>query len=393
MNQRGAVKAAWIMSILGIVLALLSLPSFVGAAADGADCDRPGAILIDTELRNPNRDRSRPDHTIDLAQTITAGTYSVTLVSFDDHSISSPEQTEEQWFAELVDAGGGVVYRSVPTRDLPDGENFVTDNYELQPVTGTATRLRAVHRAAGTSVNSIIALCALFTRVEAGRIIVQKVTEPAGEPQRFTFTADYAAFELGGGEQHDSGLILAGMHSVSEEAVGGWETSATCSDGSPPDAIGLQDGEIVTCIFTNTESTIDLIVTLDDAPRGQAATEPIVTPGDPFDYVVNVLNLGPEGADNVEAVLTMSDEVVVDTTALDPGCVPAGTDEIVCSLGVVPVGEIITVRVAVRMRADSFGIGTLVTAVIVGAQDFPGESIEADNRDVEPTTFPVPRIG
>jgi hypothetical protein len=112
-----------------------------------------------------------------------------------------------------------------------------------------------------------------------------------------------------------------------------------------------------------------------------------VTPGAPFDYVVNVLNLGPEGAHNVKAELTLSDEVVVDTAVLDPACVPAGTDEIVCSIGAVPVGEIIRVRVAVRVRGDS--PGTLVSWVIVEDEGFPEERVEPNNRDVEPTTFPV----
>jgi uncharacterized repeat protein (TIGR01451 family) len=394
MNQRGAVKAAWIVSVLGMFFALLALPSFggsVGAAVDGADCNRPGAIAIDSvrPLLNPNVNQSRPDVTIDLPQPIMLGTYSVTLVSFDNHSSSRPEQSEEQWFAQLLDADGRVVYESDPTRDLPDEQDFLTDTFDRQTVTGTATRLRAVHRGEGASVNSIFALCALFTPEESGRIIVKKVTVPAGEDQRFAFTADYAAFELGDGEQHDSGPIRAGTHILSEEAVEGWETKAKCSDGSVPDAIDLQKDEIVTCTFTNTESKIDLVVTMDDAPRGELATEPIVTPGDSFDYVVNVTNLGPVGAHNVEAVLVVSEEVIADKGALDPACEPAGTDEIVCSVGVVPVGKVIRVRVAVRVREDSPGIGALVSSVIVGDKDFPGERRESNNRDEEPTTFPV----
>jgi len=137
---------------------------------------------------------------------------------------------------------------------------------------------------------------------------------------------------------------------------------------------------------------IDLVVTMDDAPRLEPATEPTVNPGDPFDYVVNVKNLGPERADNVQAVLTMSDEVTADVGALDPACVPAGTDEIVCSVGAVPLGEIIRVRVAVRVREDSPGIGTFVSSVIAGDEDFPRERSEPNNRDEEPTTFPVPEV-
>ena len=395
MNRRGAVKAVWIVSVLGVVFALLSLPSFggfVGATDEGADCDSEAIPISEIALLNPNVHPSSGEVTIDLPRPIIAGTYSVTLVSFDDHSTNRPEQTEEQWFAQLLDADGRVVYESDPTRDLPDGHNFLTDTFDRQTVTGTATRLRAVHRGEGTSVNSVVPRCAFFTREPTGRIIVKKVMVPASEDQRFVFTADYGAFELGDGEQHDSGPIPAGTHILSEQAVAGWETTVTCSDGSMPDAIDLQKDEIITCTFTNTESPIDLVVTMDDAPRGDPATEPIVTPGDPFDYVVNVKNLGPEHADHVQAVLVVSEEITADVGALDPACVPAVPDEIVCSIGEVPVGEIIKVRVAVRVREDSPGIGTFVSSVMVGDEDFPGERNEPNNRDEEPTTFPVPEV-
>ena len=383
MNQRGAVRAVSIVSGLAIFIGVLVLPSLtglVGAADHGAECDLPEAISIKVPLRDGSKEE------VPLPEPIFAGIYSVTLVSFDDHSggVPRPEQTKEQWFVELLDVNDQVVYTSLLTSDLPDNDNFITTIFVGQIVTDTATKLRAVRRG-----DSIEARCAVFTPVPAGRIVVEKVTDPAGAQQRFAFIADYGAFELGDGEQHDSGPIPTGTHSVSEQPVEEWKTTANCSDGSMPDAIDLQDGEIVTCTFTNTESPIDLVVTLDDAPRGQLLKEPIVTPGAPFDYVVNVINLGPEGAQNVEAVLTLSDEVVVDIAALDPACVPAGTEKIVCSIGAVPVGEIIRVRVAVRVRGDSPGIGPLVSSVIVEDEGFPEERVEPNNRDGEPTTFPV----
>ena len=153
MNQRGAVKAAWIVSVLGMVFALLALPSFggfVGATDEGADCDSEAIPISEIALLNPNVHPSSGEVTIDLPRPIIAGTYSVTLVSFDDHSTNMPQQTEEQWFAQLLDADGRVVYESDPTRDLPDGHNFLTDTFDRQTVTGTATRLRAVHRGEGT---------------------------------------------------------------------------------------------------------------------------------------------------------------------------------------------------------------------------------------------------
>ncbi len=284
MNQRGAVKAVSIASVFGMVIALLALPSFarfVGATDHGAECAAAGAISIDAPLLNPNVDPSRPDVTINLPQPIVAGTYSVTLVSFDDHSINRPEQTEEQWFAQLLDADGQVVYTSDPIRDLPDNQDFITDIFDQQTVTGTATQMRAVHRGAGDSVNSIVALCALFTLEKPSRIIVQKVTEPAGSTHDFIFTPSYGPdFTLQDGQQHDSGPLDPGTHTVSETVPDEWKlTSATCDDGSAPDAIDLQEDEIVTCTFTNAEKKPDSTTTVTLATINQA---PVAVAGGPY---------------------------------------------------------------------------------------------------------------
>lgn len=95
-----------------------------------------------------------------------------------------------------------------------------------------------------------------FTNTQRGKIIVEKQTLPDGSTQSFDFTADYDGngFSLTDGQQNDSGFLVAGTYSVSETVPDGWDlTSATCSDQSPVDAISLQNGETVTCVFTNTE--------------------------------------------------------------------------------------------------------------------------------------------
>lgn len=49
-------------------------------------------------------------------------------------------------------------------------------------------------------------------------------------------------------------LLVPGVYDVAETVPAGWNlTSATCSDGSPVNAINLADGEAITCTFTNTE--------------------------------------------------------------------------------------------------------------------------------------------
>jgi len=97
----------------------------------------------------------------------------------------------------------------------------------------------------------------VFTNEKDASIVVQKQTNPDGSPQSFSFNASYdaAGFSLSDGQSNDSGDLPAGTYSVSEVVPQGWElVSAECSDGSDPSSIGLQAGETVTCVFTNTQA-------------------------------------------------------------------------------------------------------------------------------------------
>lgn len=93
---------------------------------------------------------------------------------------------------------------------------------------------------------------------QKGRILVRKETLPDGSPQQFTVTPNWgAAFQLGDGQQHDSGLLGPGVYTVTETVPDGWTlTSSPCSDNSTPDNINLGAGETVTCTFTNTQLVV-----------------------------------------------------------------------------------------------------------------------------------------
>jgi hypothetical protein len=111
-----------------------------------------------------------------------------------------------------------------------------------------------------------------FTNVERGKIIVNKTTIPAGDPETFGFTAGYGNFSLSDGSSNDSGWLVPGTYSVVETVPDGWDlTSATCDEGSDPSSIELDPGETVTCDFENsrlykiivfvcTEGTPELVV-------------------------------------------------------------------------------------------------------------------------------------
>lgn len=106
-----------------------------------------------------------------------------------------------------------------------------------------------------------------------GRIIVIQTTVPAGSSQPFTFNAGYvpAAFTLSHGQEHQSGVLQAGIYSVASDPVEDWTTTASCSDGSPATAIVLGAAETVTCTFTSVRES-RLIVTNTIAPAGDAQT-------------------------------------------------------------------------------------------------------------------------
>jgi hypothetical protein len=92
-------------------------------------------------------------------------------------------------------------------------------------------------------------------RLQRGRILVAKVSDPAGDATRFEFAASWGAnFWLADGDAPvDSGELLPGSYALGEVNLpAGWVlTSAVCSDGSQPAAISLAPGETVTCTFTN----------------------------------------------------------------------------------------------------------------------------------------------
>jgi hypothetical protein len=97
-----------------------------------------------------------------------------------------------------------------------------------------------------------------FTNVKQARLLVDKVTNPSGDTQQFTFTAtnwnSNGTFQLADQTAlKDSGFLAPGTgYAVAESVPVGWQqTTATCSDGSPTTNINLSPGEVVTCTFNN----------------------------------------------------------------------------------------------------------------------------------------------
>jgi hypothetical protein len=95
-----------------------------------------------------------------------------------------------------------------------------------------------------------------------GTIIVDKVTDPAGDPTSFDFTLtggpsalndSFSLTDASTPFSHGQLRPGTGYNAAEVNIPANWDlTSATCDDGSDPSNIDLGNGETVTCTFTNT---------------------------------------------------------------------------------------------------------------------------------------------
>jgi hypothetical protein len=84
---------------------------------------------------------------------------------------------------------------------------------------------------------------------------VKVETQPAGSAQSFSFTPSYGSvFSLTDGGSNDSGPLEADKtYSLSQAAVDGWDSTASCDHGQTPASIALAADTTVTCTFTNVQ--------------------------------------------------------------------------------------------------------------------------------------------
>jgi uncharacterized repeat protein (TIGR01451 family) len=137
-----------------------------------------------------------------------------------------------------------------------------------------------------------------------GTIIVQKQTNPDGDPTDFDFSFGQSAFSLSDGEQAVFDDLSAGTYAVGESGAEGWTlTSANCSDGSRANSIDLSAGETVTCVFVNTRNNQPTI----DHPssiRVSKSVSPAVVkePGGEVTYSVTVTNTSADSGVTITEV-------------------------------------------------------------------------------------------
>jgi|GEM_PF-2330158 len=143
--------------------------------------------------------------------------------------------------------------------------------------------------------------CTFTNTLAPGHIIVDKVTNPSGSSQSFTFNTTgtgYNGFSLTDAGSPNNQTLGPGTYSVAEASVSGWsQTSATCTSslgGSEnPGSIALTSGETVTCTFTNTQNG-HIIVDKVTNPAGDTQSFAFTTTGTGY----NGFNLTDAGTPN-----------------------------------------------------------------------------------------------
>lgn len=118
------------------------------------------------------------NETSDFVTSIPAGTYDITLVSYDDHS-GEATQSAEQWFLFMKNKAGSPIGWSKEIADLPDGQQLLTQMVNVDyPVTEAIAAITASHVTTHDSgQHSIIPVCAAFDLKDGSPLVTTNVAE------------------------------------------------------------------------------------------------------------------------------------------------------------------------------------------------------------------------
>jgi len=185
-----------------------------------------------------------------------------------------------------------------------------------------------------------------------GHIIVDKVTDPSGSSQSFSFTTSgsgYNGFSLTDAASPNNQELDAGTYSVSETLPDGWDqTSATCVSSlgeSEVETIGnleLDAGETITCTFTNTQQMGHIIVDKVTDPSGDPTSFSFDATGDGYDDFSLTDSADPNDQTLVAGSYSVSETLPANWTQDSATCVSSMDDtETIGSLDLDP-GETIT---------------------------------------------------
>ena len=202
---------------------------------------------------------------LDQGETVTC-----IFINIELGNIIVEKQTEPDGVSDVFSFEGDV------TGSIGDGGQLVVGDlvpgtYTSQEIVPAGWELTSINCSDGNSYGNVNTRTATFRLGEGetitcifnntllpGVIVVEKQTNPEGSMESFEFSTDYAPnFYLSDGGMSSSGPLVPGVYTVSEVNIPEhWNlVSVTCDDGSDPNAIDLDPGETVTCVFTNEKDT------------------------------------------------------------------------------------------------------------------------------------------
>ena len=236
-----------------------------------------------------------------------------------------------------------------------------------------------------------------FTNWELSVIVVEKVTDPAGDATSFDFTTDAGpAFSLADGESQALTSLESGLYSVEESTPPNWTlASATCDNGDTPDAIDLGTGEVVTCTFTNVADpgsiTIEKLTDPNPDPtgtvfafsgdvsgsigNGQQIVETDLPPG-----TYTTTELVPSGW-TLSSIVCDDDDSTGDTSGATATIVVAAGEDVTCTFtNVAGDVEMVVGKSADKSTVSEDGEDVVFTFTVgnTGAVAFAIESLDDD---------------
>jgi len=167
------MKTTKTITILSVVamLAFTFLPAVPASAATSVTCPllpQSGRTIInidDASGLTLRSDRDNQKTKGPVAVSIPAGSYDVTLVSYDDHTHKQGQvQPNEQWKLILKNSGSDVVATTASISDLPSDQDWLTEKVNSDfSVAEDVSSATAFHDAYPSgNANSIFPICAAF---------------------------------------------------------------------------------------------------------------------------------------------------------------------------------------------------------------------------------------
>ncbi len=228
------------------------------------------------QLLSPNKDRSiNPGAIIELA--------TITVQKIVDSGTATPDQwcfninpnPNGETLPKCPSTGGDTVtFLGLATGSYTITETSVT-GYAFASGTGTnCTFTGSTATATVTAAtNATNATCVFHNAQQKGHLIVQKTTDPPGDPTVFTINASGTGTITGGGagsvtDATDKDYeVTPGTYSVAETVPVGWDkTGDTCQN------VVVAAGETKTCLLTNVKSGHIIVRKETNTPPGDPST-------------------------------------------------------------------------------------------------------------------------